>query len=292
LKYTPNTTASRAASKSASGNTIWEFELDSLELAGCGRGDSRSDRGGAGEGDHVDPAMPGHRGTDDGSWARHDVDHSVWDAGFATQFGEQDSRTRCELAGLDDRRTSHGEGERQLLTDDEQREVPRHDEADDAKWLVEHEPEHIFAEPGVGIAVRVTSEGRRVLPQVSGCRHLIACLTDRLSALEGLHPGEAVEVPPDQFGDLVQGAGTANSCESWPGAAVERGTGGTDGTVHVGVVALRVGADGHLVCWARHVESVAFKCVDGVAADQHLPGGGFECVCHGRTPACGGGRSG
>ena len=54
-----------------------------------------------------------------------DVDHAVGQAGLDEQLGQVDGGAGGQLARLDDGGAADGQRERELLADDEQREVPR-----------------------------------------------------------------------------------------------------------------------------------------------------------------------
>ena len=101
---------------------------------------------------------------------------------------------------LDHRGAAGGEREGQFLADDQEREIPRRDDRDDADRLAQHHAEHGVAQRVVAFAVQVAGERCGIAPDVGGAGDLALCLGDRLAGLQRVEPGELVRARLDQVG--------------------------------------------------------------------------------------------
>ncbi len=138
--------------------------------------------------------------------AGDDVDDACRHAGFEQDVAEHEGRGRGHLGRLDHRRAAGGERERQLLADDEEREIPRRDDRDDADRLAQHDAEHGVAEIGVAFAVQRAGERRGIAPDVDRAADLAARLGDRLAGFQRVEAGDFVQPRLDQVGGLEQDA--------------------------------------------------------------------------------------
>ena len=143
VEVPPKTTASSAASRSASAKELGilptEFEFHLFQVA-LGRGDDAvADAGRTGEADHVDVGVIREAVADD---AARPVTMLTTPAGKPASrvAGRAGPWWRGSGLGFDDRSVADGEGERQFLADDQQREVPGRDHAHDAHRFVRTSP--------------------------------------------------------------------------------------------------------------------------------------------------------
>ena len=74
---------------------------------------------------------------DDATGADDDVDDARWYPGFQDQLGEPQRGERRQLGGLEHDGVPARERRAELPAGDVEREVPRHDQADDAEGLAE-----------------------------------------------------------------------------------------------------------------------------------------------------------
>ena len=220
--------------------------LTFLRLVGSGGGDHPADVGRAGEGGHLGAGVAGQPAADVAA-AVDQVDHAGGQALLVQDLHEPGRRTGGEVAGFDHRAAADGEGERELLGDDEQREVPRRDDPDDADRLLHRDREIFAAQPVVGVAERVLGQRRRVVPDAGGAGDLVLGLGDRFARLEGLDQGEFVAFGLDPPGDPAEQGGLLGSAGPGPVAAVERPAGGGHRGVHVGFAGAAVDRDADAV---------------------------------------------
>ena len=101
-------------------------------------------------------------------------------------------------------------------------------------------PEHRRPEGVVGVAVGVTAQRRRVLPQVGRARDLSLRLGDRLAALERLDIGEVVRDRADAVRDAGEDARALHARHPRPRAFIERAARGRHGGVEVPDATLRI----------------------------------------------------
>ena len=231
-----------------------QFQPDLLHVA-AGRGEHRAAyRRRAGERDHVDVHVFRERLADHRAEPRHHVDDAIGQARFGQQRGELERRARREFRGLDDHRASRRERERQALREDEERKIPRRDDAHHADRLPHDEPEHIGAERVVRVAVHDAREARRVFPDACRRRDFAARLADGLAAFERLQIGQRLDVVADQLRRFQQHRRALLAREPRPAAVVECAPRGCDRDVQIAARCPHRGGHRHAVAGAlaRH----------------------------------------
>ena len=192
-----------------------ELEFHLLEVALRRLDDAAADVGRPGEADHVHVGVLGEAGADDTTGSGHDVQDTFREPSLLGHLGEADRRAGGQVGRLHDGRAADGQGERELLADDQQREVPGGDHAHDPHWLAQDQPEHRRPQRVVGVAVRVSAQAGRVLPQVGGRLDLVECLADRLAGLERLDVGEVIRTGSDRLGHTVEDARSFDAGDPW-----------------------------------------------------------------------------
>ena len=210
-----------------------ELELHLLQVALRRVDHAAADIGRTGEADHVDVGVLGEAGADDATRSGHDVQDAFRQPGLLGHLGEADRGAGGQVGRLDDGRAADGQGERQLLADDQQREVPGRDHAHDPDRLAQDQPEHRWAQRVVRVAVRVAAQAGGVLPQVSGRLDLVERLADRLAGLERLDVGEVIGIGSDRLGHAVEDSRSLDAGDPGPRAVVESLAGGRDRPIEV-----------------------------------------------------------
>ena len=99
-------------------------------------------------------------------------------------------RARGHLGRLDHRGAAGGERERQFLADDEEGEIPRRDDRDDADRFAQHDAQRAVAEIVVALAVQVAGERGGIAPDIDGAADFAARLGDRLAGLDRVEIGK------------------------------------------------------------------------------------------------------
>ena len=110
--------------------------------------------------------------------------------------------------------------ERQLLTDDQQRIVPRRDHAHDADRLTKHQAQRSRSQLVVQIAVRVARKRCSELPQPDRTLDLAADGTHGLADLERFDQAQLIAMLVDELGDAIEDPGTVGTRQSGPGARI------------------------------------------------------------------------
>src|SRR5581483_9186645 len=114
-----------------------ELERDALDRPGRAFHDAAADLGASGEPDLGDVRMLDEPLADDGSLADDDVEDAFGDARLEGEVGEAERGEWRELRGLEDDRVAARERGAELPRRDVEREVPRHDQPDDAERFAE-----------------------------------------------------------------------------------------------------------------------------------------------------------
>ncbi len=114
-----------------------EFERDALDGRRRAFHDSTAHLGRAGEADLRDVRVLDQTPADNRALAGDDVEDAFGDVCFERQFGEPENGKRRQLGGLENDGIAACERRADLPARDVEREVPRHDEADDAERLAE-----------------------------------------------------------------------------------------------------------------------------------------------------------
>ena len=135
--------------------------------------------------------------------ARDHVEYAGRNDAFG-ELGKLEHRERGRGRGLEDRAVAGGQHGSQLPSGHEEREVPRHDLADDADRLVQHERHHV-ARKQVGLSRIGQQHAGEVTEMIDRVRHVDgARLANGLAVVQRLQQSELLGVLFDEVGHLVQ----------------------------------------------------------------------------------------
>src|SRR6185295_17274821 len=230
-----------------------------------------------GEGDAIDVGVRGDQRTRLPEPV-DDVVDALGDADVVHDLAEQGGGRGGDLRRLDDHGVAAGERGTGLPRHQQQRQVPRRDDADDATGAAYAVIERTQAVRGVhaerlgGMLAEHIGEGREVGPTPGN----VDVAGDRvgLAGVQDLRLEEVVEPPVDAVGDRTDHRGALRLRHLAPRAA-EGGTGSCDRGVHLGLAG-GVGLGGDLTGdRVQDVERVAR--LDELAIDEvrQLPNGDF-----------------
>ena len=133
---------------------------------------------------------------DDGALADDDVDDAFGDAGFEDELGEPERGERRQLGRLQDDGVPAGERGPELPGRDVEREVPGHDQPDDAERLAERQVD--AAGDGNRLAVVLVDGAGVEVEDVGDHPDLAARAGDRLADVRRLDPRELLGVLLDE----------------------------------------------------------------------------------------------
>ena len=184
--------------------------------------------------------MLDHPLADDGALAGDDVDHALRDPGVEDELAEPQSRERRQLGRLQHDRVPAGESRAELPAGDVEREVPGHDQADDAERLPEGQVDS--AGDRDRLSVVLVDRARVEVEDLGHHADLAARAGDRLAHVGRLDRGELLarrlldefatsreQARRDRHGATFRQAGkaafaraTAASVSSTPGSGSSR----------------------------------------------------------------------
>ena len=208
------------------GRLTAEFERQRFAGAGRGGADRAADLGRARKGDFVDAGMIDERGPR-ASVPGDDVEHAVGQPCLLGELGEQQRGERGVLGRLEDDAVAERDRGRDFPSKHQQREIPRHDLADDA----ERRP------PGeLGVLKLRPSRVMQEMPGDEG--HVdVARFADRLAVVERFEHGEQACVPLHHAGERIEMPRSHRAACGLP-CRLRRAC-GLHGGMHVGRAALR-----------------------------------------------------
>ena len=183
----------------------------------------------AGQRHEVDVAAVGQRLSDASAGAEHEVDDTRGNAGLLEQAGQVDRRQRRDLGRLHDRRVPGGESRRDLPAELEERVVPRPDQPAHADRLVDDPADGVWVAGVDQPACVLVGEIGVVAEDARDVRHIPTALAHRLAGVDGLEPGQLLEVAVDQAGDPVEQRRAFVGRRPRPVGLIECSTGGRDG---------------------------------------------------------------
>ena len=193
-------------------------------------------RGGAGEGQHVDVHVQRQRLADGVAVARQDVEHAFRDAGIQRQLRDADRGQRRLFRRLEDERVARRQGRGELPAGHDQREVPRHDGRDHAGRFAGDQAELIVRRGGDFVVDLVDGFGAPA-DRVGGRRDVDAHrVADRLAHVEGFEQRQFFLVGQDQVGEADQDALALGRGQVGPDAGFEGAARDGDGCIGVGFV--------------------------------------------------------
>ncbi len=158
----------------------------------------------AGQRHEVDVGAVGQRLPDAFARPEHEIDDTGGNPGLLEQPGQVDRRQRRDLGRLHDRRVPRRKSRRDLPAELEERVVPRPDQPAHADRLVDDAAEGVWVAsvdqpPRVLVGkIGVVAEDTRDI------RHVPTALTHRLAGVDGLEPGQLLQVAIDQARDAIE----------------------------------------------------------------------------------------
>ncbi len=188
------------------------------------------------ERDLVDTGMGGHRRANFAASPRDDVDDTVRDPGLLHQFREAKRRQRREFGRLDNRGAAGGKRGRHLPCHGLQREVPRHDHADDADRFLAGVG-HVIARQGRldGAAMQLRRPAGEIAEGVDRALHVdVARIGNRLAHVDRFDLSQFRCVRFDQIGEAVKQPFALKGFEPAPRSAVELFAGRFDRAIQIG----------------------------------------------------------
>ncbi len=202
--------------------------------------------------------------------ARDDVDDAVGKAGFHGQLGDAEGGEWRLLGGLEDDGAAGGKGGAPFPGLHEEGEIPGDDLTDDADGLVAGVAE-IGAVDGDGLAFDFVGPAGVVTVTVDDQRKVGgAAVANGLAVVEGFEHRQLVEILFDQVGELVEKAAALAGVHLAPGAGVEGLTGGADGEIDIGFIALGDVGDDLTGGGVDGFEGFPADGADPFAVDQHF----------------------
>ncbi len=198
-------------------------ELEGERLAGTRRlvADEAAHFGRTGEGDLVDTFVR-HQGGSGFAGTGDDIDDARRQAHLAAEFGEEKRCERRIFGGLQDHRIAERDSRRDLPGQHEEREIPRHDLADDADGIEPGEFRLLESRPAGMVIEMAGGEGNID----------VAGLADRLAVVEGFDHGEEPGMALHHPRQRIEMAGAPCAAKCLPGA--ERLARRLDRTVDIG----------------------------------------------------------
>jgi hypothetical protein len=168
-----------------------------LEVAGGHLVDDPADGVGAGEGDLADEWVLDQGGADLLPEPGHDVDHARRQSRLVEQPYQLQGGGGGELRRLDDDRAPGGQGRGQLPSEQQQRRVPRGDEADDTHRLLLRVGEVPLLVQGDDRALDLVGEPAVVVEPLGQIAQLPVHLGEQLAVVANLYLGQAAGVHGD-----------------------------------------------------------------------------------------------
>ena len=209
------------------GRLAAELERDALDRRGGALHHRAAHLGRAGEADLRHVRMLDEAAADDRALADEDVDDALRDPGLEHELGQPQRRQRRQLGGLQDDRVAARERGPELPRGDVEREVPRHDQADDAERLAEGDVD--AAADRDRLAVVLVDRAGVEVEDLRDHADLRARARDRLADVARLDPRELLAVLLDERREPAQQPRPIGRRDRSPGR--ERGLRARDGGV-------------------------------------------------------------
>ena len=250
-----------------------EFEADALQIA-LSRilHQQLADGAGAGERQHVDVIVQGQRFSGGAAESRHDIEHAGRQAGFERELAELQRRQRALFRRLQNDGVAHRQRRRDLPHRHQQREIPRHDCADDAERLVHRERQAILR-LGTDFAVNLVERFGVIAQALRRLRNVAAQrVGDRFADIEAFEQRQLFDVALHQLGELVEHCLFGAVVHLAPAAVLEGGARRLHCEVNIGLVAFGDGVQHAAVARSHVVESLAGKALAELAVDDGKAG--------------------
>ncbi len=211
-----------------------------LQRVGRAAHDFFADGGRSGKCNFVDSGMP-HDGFANFRTAGDDVHHARGNARFDRQFSKTQRGERSLLGGLQHDRIAARQRRTQFPRRQQQREIPRNDQADHADRLAQGVGESVL-ERVDGLAMNLGRPARVVAQNVDHHRHVdVARFENRFAVVERFQLGKFVDVLLDQIGQTPDQtpALAGRHFAPWSAAIFKRLAGSVNGAVDIGCEKLR-----------------------------------------------------
>ena len=160
----------------------------------------------------------------DVSAAVHQVDDAGGQSFCMQHLDKPSSGARGQVAGLHHGGAANGQRERQLLGDDQEREVPRCDHAHDTDRFLDRYGQVVRAEAVVRIPVGMLGQAGGVVPDSRRTGNLVLGLGNGLSGLQRFDQGQLVALGLNACCDPAQQRSPFRAGRSGPMTSLE-GTG-------------------------------------------------------------------
>ena len=230
-----------------------------------------ADLGRAGERDHVDVGVEAERLPGARPVARDDLQHALGQPRLDGERADPQRRQRRLLGRLEHDAVADGERGRELPRRHEEREVPRHDRADDAERLAVDHGDGV-ASGGRDLVVDLVDGLGVALDALGGEADVgVPRLADRLAHVQRLEQAELVGVLADQLGQAQQHLLALPRGRGRPAPGLERGARAGHGAVDVLGAAGRDLGEQPAVDRTVARECGTAQCVDVRAVDERLP---------------------
>ena len=180
-----------------------------------------ADRGRAREGKHVYIHMLNHPLTDRAAGTGDHVIAPVRQSCFGKDFTQDQSRRGGRFRRLGDDSASRGQNVRHALAENQEGEVPRRDDSDDADRFAGDKAEHSVAKIVEGIAMQRPGLAGCIFVHARASGHFGSRLADRLSVLQGFPVSDFFDPATDDLRRSQQNVGTLGAIYSRPSPAFE-----------------------------------------------------------------------
>ena len=151
--------------------------------------------------------MRGDRGADICSGAMHDIEHAIWQTGFADDFAQHVSGHRRELTRFGDGGIADRDGGRDFPAQQIKREIPRRNQPCDAARLTQRIIERDIV-GDVRFRFGVKDRGREKAEIAGGPRNVErARERERLASVDRLRACEFLQISLNQIGDAEEKSG-------------------------------------------------------------------------------------
>ena len=223
--------------------------------------------------------MRGHDRTDLGAGSGHDVDDTLRHAGFLQDFAENERGTGAEFRGLYNRGAAGRQRERQLLTDNQEREIPGRDDRHDTDRLTQNNTERAVTERIIAFAMQISGKCGGITPDIDGTGDFTTHLGNRLSGLDGIEIGKLLGSRGNEVSSLQQNcrAFGGSHARPWPGIKSGPCRRYRPFRISLGSV-LKAADDGAMAgCYPLDRIGIAF---DPLAIDKHLEISGRPVAQH------------
>ena len=199
-----------------------------------------------------------------------DIDHPIRDTGFRQKLAQPKSGSGGQLARFNHAGATGREREREFLANDQEREIPGGDHADNPDWFADHQAEHRCSQRIISVSMNVPAEGGGVIPEARCPIHFIPGLGDRFAAFQGLDQGQLFFLLANKFRRFQKTFHAIGPGRMRPGSAIEGLAGHRNCRVDIGDIRFRVISNDHAMRRAPALKSFARSGRNFLAVDPQL----------------------